>query len=171
MFNMNFKLKKRKDGSLILVMPVWFRIMFLFIAVLLAAGIFATEPGSTRQWIPILIMLACIAGSLYEEKWIFDKSSNKIEYHSGIMFISRKKSFKFEEVEVFKITGEFHSANEGKLNRLRKKMVKFSLILNSGDVLDIDITSGRTTSIELKEKAERIAAYCCVELEAIVNNE
>ena len=87
------------------------------------------------------------------------------------MFISRKKSYKLEEVEVFKITGEFHRENEGKLNRLRKKMVKFSLILNSGDVLDIDITTGRTVSIELKEKAERIAAYCGVGLEVDGNNE
>ena len=43
-------------------------------------------------------------------------------------------------------------------------MIKFSLILNSGQVLDIDITTGRTESIELKEKAERIAAYCGVQL-------
>jgi hypothetical protein len=167
---MNFKLKKRKDGSLILILPIWFRIMFLFIAALLAAGIYAVGPGSIRQWIPILIMLACIAGALYEEKWIFDKSGNKIEYHSGIMFISRKKSYKLEEVEVFKITGDFHKANEGRLNRLRKKMIKFSLILNSGDVLDIDITTGRTVSIELREKAERIAAHCGVVLEVDVNN-
>lgn len=165
MFNMSFILKKRKDGSLALTLPIWFRIIFLFIAFLLAAGIYATGPGSARQWIPILIMLACIAGSLYEEKWVFDKSGDKIEYHSGIILISRKKIYKIEEAEVFKITGDFHRTNEGKLNRLRKKMVKFSLILNSGDVLDIDITTGRTVSIELKGKAERIAAYCGVELE------
>ena len=163
MFKMNFILKKRKDGSLSLVMPIWFRISFLFIVALLGAGIFASGHGSTRLWIPILIMIACTAGALYEEKWIFDRSRGEIDYVSGLMFISRKKSYKLEEADIFKVTGDFHLANEGKLSRLRKKMVKFSLILNSGQVLDI--ATGRTVSIELKKKAERIAAYCGVELE------
>ncbi len=163
-FRMSFILKKRKDGTLSLVLPIWFRILFLFIAILLAAGIFTSGPGSSRAWIPILIMAACIAGALYEEKWTFNSPEGKIEYISGILFIGRKKSYALEEAEVFKITGDFHLGNERRLSRLRKKMVKFSLILSSGQVLDIDITTGRTESIELKEKAEHIAAYCGVQL-------
>ncbi len=164
MFRMSFVLKEKKDGSLSLVLPVWFRILFLFIVVLLAAGVFVSGIGASGQWIPILIIIACIGGSLYEEKWIFNKSLNSIKYISGTMVISKKRIYKLEDIETFNITGEFQTDNEGKINRLRKKMVKFSLILKSGKVLDIDITTGKTESSELKEKAKKIAAYCGKEL-------
>ena len=112
----------------------------------------------------MLIMTACIAGAFYEEKWTFNNIEGRIEYISGFTFINRKKSYDLEKVEVFKITGDFHSENEGKLNRLRKKMVKFSLVLNSGKVIDIDITTGKTESAALKTKSKRIAAYCGIKL-------
>lgn len=164
MFKMNFTLKEKKNGSLCLVLPIWFRILFLFIAILLAAGIFASGSESARLWIPILLMAGCLAGALYEEKWTFNNLESKIEYVSGFMFLSRKKIFKLEEVETFKLTGDFPGEEDRGLSRLRKRMIKFSLILNSGQVLDIDITTGRTESIALKVKAERITAYCGIQL-------
>ena len=160
MFRMSFSLKERTDGTLRLVLPIWFRLLFLFIIILLTAGVIVSGISALGQWIPILIIIACIGGALYEEKWIFNKLENNIEYISGTMIINKRKVYKFKDVEQFNITGEFHTDNEGKINRLRKKMVKFSIILNSGIVLDIDITTGKTESIELKEKAQKIAAYC-----------
>lgn len=164
MFRMSFVLKEKKDGSLSLVLPVWFRILFLFIVVLLAAGVFVSGIGASGQWIPILIILACIGGAFYEEKWVFNKAHNNFVYILGTMFINKKKFYKLEDIDIFKVSGDFHTDTEGKLNRLRKKMVKFSLILKSGKVIDIDITTAKTESEELKEKAQRIAAYCGKEL-------
>ncbi|RKX86460.1 MAG: hypothetical protein DRP58_04435 [Spirochaetes bacterium] len=164
MFRMSFILKQKHDGSLILELPIWFRIIFLFIAVLLAAGVFVSGIHANSQWIPILIIIACIGGALYEEKWIFNKSENCISYISGTMLINRKKLYKFEDIEILNVTGKIHSDNEGKINRLRKNMAKFSMVLNSGKILDIDITTGKTDSAELKEKAQKIAAYCGIEL-------
>lgn len=175
MFRMSFILKYRKDGSLSLVLPIGFRFIFIIIAILLTAGIFASKPEISRQWIPILITAACIAGALYEEKWIFSTLDGRIEYISGIMFISKKKSFNITDAEIFKLSGNIAQDNSasdvkrGIFNRLQKKMVKFSLILKSGQVLDIDITTGRTDSIKLKEKAGRIAAFCQIELLADSN--
>ena len=164
MFRMSFVLKKKRDGTLVLVLPIWFRMLFLFIVVLLAAGVFVSGITASGQWIPILIILMCSFGALYEEKWIFNKSLNSFTYISGTMFLNKKKIYKFEDIEIFNITGEFHTENEGRINRLRKKMVKFSLILKSGKVMDIDITTGKTESLKLKEKAQKIAAYCGAEL-------
>lgn len=164
MFKMSFVLKEKRDGILALVLPLWFRLLFLFIIVLLAAGVFVSGPGASGLWIPILIILACLGGALYEEKWIFNNLEKNIEYTSGIMVVNKRKIYKFEDIEQFNITGEFHTENEGRINRLRKKMVKFSIILKSGKVLDIDITSGKTQSAELKEKAKKIAAYCGIEI-------
>jgi len=164
MLRMSFVLKNRKDGSLRLVLPVWFRLMFLFIITLLSAGVFVSGIGAHGQWITIIIILACIGGAFYEEKWIFNKSKNTICYISGTLVINKKKIYKFDNIENFKISGEFHSENEGKLNRLRKKMAKFSLIFKSGEVMDIDITTGKTTSEELIIKAKKIANYCGIQL-------
>ena len=168
MFRMSFVLKKKKDGSLSLVLPVWFRLLFLFIVILLSAGVFVSDIGISGQWIPILVIMVCIAGALYEEKWIFNKSKNTICYISGTLIINKKKIYKFDNIENFKISGEFHSENEGQLNRLRKKMAKFSLIFKSGEVMDIDITTGKTTSEELINKAKKISSYCGIQL--IVNS-
>ena len=85
-------------------------------------------------------------------------------YITGTIIINKKKNYKFEDIELFNITGDFHSNNEGIMNRLRKKMIKFSLILNSGKVLDIDITTGKSESTALKQKAQLIADYCGIEL-------
>ncbi|MCD6396370.1 MAG: hypothetical protein J7L71_02405 [Spirochaetaceae bacterium] len=164
MFKMSFLLKKTRNGSLSLVLPVWFRILFLFIVIILSAGIFVSDISTSGQWIPILIIIVCITGALYEEKWIFNKSKNTICYISGTLVINKKKIYKFDNIENFKISGEFHSENEGKLNRLRKKMAKFSLIFKSGEVMDIDITTGKTTSEELIIKAKKIANYCGIQL-------
>jgi len=164
MFRMSFVLKEKGDGSLVLTLPVWFRVLFLFIVVLLTAGVVVSGIGASGQWVPILIIITCIWGALYEEKWIFNKSENSVEYISGTMLINKKRSYKFKDIEQFNVTGEFHTEKEGKINRLRKKMVKFSLILNSGKVLDVDITTGKTNSAELKEKAKKIAAYCNIKL-------
>ncbi len=164
MLRMSFVLKTGKDGSLSLVLPVWFRLLFLFIVILLSAGVFVSGIGAHGQWFPILIIIICIAGALYEEKWIFNKSKNTIYYISGTLVINKKKIYKFDNIENFKISGEFHSENEGKLNHLRKKMVKFSLIFKSGEVMDIDITTGKTTSEELISKAKKIANYCEIQL-------
>lgn len=168
MSRMNFILKEKKDGSLSLVLSIWFRLLFLFIALLLAAGVFVSGLGSERAWIPLLIIALCTAGSLYEEKWVFNKSTGKIEYTNGLILINKKISYNMEEAEILKISGDFHLENERRLSRLAKKMIKFSLILNSGQVLDIDIATGKAESIKLKEKAERIAAYCGIQL--IVNS-
>jgi hypothetical protein len=161
---MSFTLKEKKDGSLCLVMPYWFRLLFLFIAVLLISGIITSGLGAGGQWIPILIIGVCIWGSLYEEKWIFNKQENIIIYLTGIVFLNKKSVFKFENIETFKISGDFHTNNEGRFSRLRKKMVKYSLILNSGKVFDIDICTRKTECSELKEKAEKIASYCGIQL-------
>ena len=168
MLRMSFVLKKRTDGTLILVLPIWFRLLFLFIAILLAAGIYVSSFNVSRQWIPILIIAICLAAALYEEKWIFNKAEKNIEYIIGIMVINKKTIYKFQDIENFFISGEIHSEKEGKLNRLRKKMVNFSLILKSGKVMDIDISSGKTTNEELINRAKKIANYC--EIQFIENS-
>jgi len=164
MLRMSFVLKTRNDGSLSLVLPVWFRLLFLFIVILLSAGIFVSGFGVHGQWIPILIIIICIAGALYEEKWNFNGAEKNIEYIFGIMVINKKTIYKFQDIENFFISGEIHSEKEGKFNRLRKKMLKFSLILKSGKVMDIDISTGKTTNEELINRAKKITNYCEIQL-------
>ena len=156
--------KQRGCTVLCLVLPIWFRVLFLFIVALLVAGVLVSGISASGQWVPILIIIACIWGALYEEKWIFNKVENSIVYISGTLFLNKKKIYKFEDIESYNLTGEFHTENEGRINRLRKKMVKFSITLNSGEVLVIDITSGKTESAQLKIKAKTIAAYCGIQL-------
>lgn len=164
MFRMNFVLKEKGDGSLVLVLPVWFRFLFLFIVILLSAGVIVSGIRESGQWIPILIIIVCIWGAIYEEKWVFNNLNNNIEYISGTLIINRNKFYKFEDIEHFNISGDFHTEKEGKIIRFRKNMVKFSFILKSGNVMDVDIITGKKNSEELKEKAQKIADYCGVEL-------
>jgi hypothetical protein len=162
---MSFILKEKRDGTLVLVLPVWFRVLFLFIVLLLAAGVIVSGPGASGQWLPVLIILACTWGALYEERWNFNKEKSKIEYVTGIVILNKKKIYSLKDSVIFKVSGDFQESTEGKLGRLKKRMVKFSLILNSGEVLDIDIVTGKTGSEELREKAKKIADYCEIQLE------
>jgi len=164
MFKMSFKLKEKLDGSLILVLPIWFRAFFLFIVVLLAAGIFVSGISISEQWVPILIILACMGGALYDEKWIFNKKENRIEYSSGTLLYSKKKIFKLNEVDTFIFTGNLREQSSNLSGHLIKSIVNFSLILKTGKVLNIDNSSDRVGRIELKIIADRVSEYCKIQL-------
>ncbi len=163
MFSMNLILKEKRDGSLNLVLPLWFRGIFLFIAILLSAG-FITSSGSSNQWIPIILILGSLIGSLYEERWIFTEPRKIIEYRTGLLILNKKRFLNSEDLEGFVISGTFHLENENVVDKIRKTMIKFSLILKSGEVIDIEIVKGKSASEELRIKAETIAEYCGVQL-------
>jgi hypothetical protein len=165
MFRMSFVLKKKRDGTLVLVLPVWFRILFLFIIVLLAAGVAVSGMGASGQWIPILIIIVCIVGALYEEKWVFNKLDNNIEYISGLLFYKRRKTFILDEVDAFILTGNLREDDKEFSGRLLKRIVSFSFILKSGKELNIDNSSDRVGCMELRTKADVISTYCEIKLE------
>jgi len=162
---MSFVLKEKGDGSLVLALPVWFRILFLFIVVLLSAGVVVSGIGASGQWIPILIIIVCIWGALYEEKWVFNKLDNNIEYIFGILFYKRRKTFILDEVDAFILTGNIRDDDKEYSGRLLKKIVSFSLILKSGKELNIDNSSDRVGCMELRTKADTISSYCKIRLE------
>ena len=165
MLRMSFVLKTRKDGSLSLVLPVWFRLLFLFIVILLSAGVFVSGFNIPRQWVPILIIAICLAAALYEERWVFNVQMSKIEYSSGLLFYTGKKTYRFDEVDTFILTGNLREDDREFSGQLLKRIVNFSLILKSGKVLNIDNSSDRTGRMELRIKADTISSYCKIKLE------
>jgi uncharacterized membrane protein len=164
LFKMNFVLKEQENGPLSLVLPIWFRILFIFIAVLLGTGIYASSPENNKQWIPILLTVGCIAGAFYNEKWIFHKNEGTIVHSSGILFITKKRIVDFKDVDSFILSGDTRIEKRAHLSRPKKKMAKHSLIMKSGEIYNIDILSGKTDVLELLVKAEKIASYCNIKL-------
>ena len=168
MFKMNFILRQKKDGSLYLELPVWFRLMFLFIAVLIAAGVFAADSARGGILIPIILTAACLVGSVYEEKWIFSADNGTIRYLSGLVFLYRKKEFRTADTEALLLSGEPDAEGKGLHQRFRRNMIKFSLQMKSGERHSIDFSTGRTANGDLEKKAQKISSYTGIPLERIV---
>ncbi len=79
----------------------WFRILFLAFAAIIAVGIYSTaSEGMDGSFaVPFIITAFCIAAALYEESWTFDRENKNVEYKHGLIFLNRKISMPFNEIE------------------------------------------------------------------------
>ncbi len=101
MFKLNLILRRKTEDIMIFSPAPWFRILFLAFAVIVAVGIYSTaSEGIDGSFIvPFIITAFCIAASLYEESWTFDRENKTVEYKHGLIFLNRKISMPFNEIE------------------------------------------------------------------------
>ena len=183
MFKLNLTLRKKNDDIMIFSPAPWFRILFLAIAVFIVIGITAAASDENNDGsftVPIVITLICIIGALYEECWIFDRKEKTISSRTGLLFISRKKNWTFEDVSklefaVFIRGGRTVKADmqdsdtetAASVNTQKKNIKRYCqairLNLKSGDSIEIETAEGYNTDI-LKQKAWILSDFCGFEL-------
>ena len=105
MFRLNLLLRRKSDDIMILSPAPWFRLLFAGLAAVIVIGIFTVagdrgEAGTAaaNDLGPLIIIILCIAGALYEESWAFDRRKRIIIHKYGLTFLNRKKIFSFAEI-------------------------------------------------------------------------
>lgn len=106
MLKLNLILRRKSDDILIFSPAPWFRFLFIFLTIIIATGIITIkkEGASESILIPVIIGTICIAASLYEESWRFDRENNIVTSKSGLIFINKKTHYSFSEIKNLQLT-------------------------------------------------------------------
>ena len=170
MYKMNLRLKEKVDGSLVFSLGILFRIILLVIAAVLVTGAILSAGSAVStstdgiSWFQMVLILLCTAGSLYEEKWLFSRTCSTIEHRSGFIFLSKKTVLNINDIESFELSSTLPIINASNTSKMKKQMVRFSLIPVSGQKININMVNGIPDAVELKLAADRISDYCGVKL-------
>ena len=106
MFKLNLILRRKSDDELIFSPAPWFRIIFLFFAASLVTGILTIgkEDSGGNFIVPVLITAACVIAALYTESWLFDRDKRIIIHKSGLLFLNKKMTLPFAEIDNLEIS-------------------------------------------------------------------
>jgi hypothetical protein len=158
MIEIRLKPRTAPDGSVVLELGIGFRIVFGFLATILAVGI---SSSGTIGVFPAVALVIMVVGALYQEHWTFDPNTGKVTERHGLMLLSRKRSWAFDEIEEVQYThyragsvpgGRGHpppgteddtseiSSTMGRMTRgLRRHFLRYSLVTSSGDRIRIEM--------------------------------
>jgi hypothetical protein len=160
MLNLHFQLKETAPNRIELVLPVWFRILFLIIAGALIFGMFNE---SKVYAVPFIIAVVALLSGLYNEHWIFDRNQQEVESHFGLIFFYRTKHYPFDEIESFRLQqyekGHVPSRHSEEDKHSRRMMMILTLKLTDGRRLNIETTSGSQVD-EFRHRANQLADFC-----------
>lgn len=166
MFNITLALSIKGENQLILAPKGFFRIGFALICGILLAGI-GTNPPEGVPVVGIIIMTLSALAVFYEERWIFDRETKRIEYRMGLIFLNRKRRYSFDEVETFTFVtlqrGKVIDASEETAGQ-GARYTLFGLFTKKGERRSIEIIKSRLAP-GLLEKAEAVSRFCDISLE------
>lgn len=145
-----------KSSQIILKTSLAKRIPFLFITLILLTGIFSSDRGAPRLWIPIGAAVLSVIGGLYREEWRFNTISGTVYYYRGLPFLAKEIVFPLSSLEEIRFT-----LTE---NKTRRERAILYTVLTSGKLYDIDDAYGKTATESLLGKAKVIAEFCQVPL-------
>ena len=170
MLRINLKLFRKSDSVLVLTPHPIFRILFGVICVALMTGIYL-NPGEKIPVIGIILILISIISVFYEERWIFDRKAEIIEYRFGLIFFYKKEKIAFDEIDEFNYSesttlrhdkpesGVSQISRSGFLNGRPVRYSVFSLITGNGKVRNIEVLKSRSGT-GLMDKGKETAAFC-----------
>ena len=151
MVNMRLQCKITESKALFYLSPVK-RALFFFITGILLVGILFSVPGTPRLWIPEVVAVLSLLGGLYSEKWSFNKKTGSVFYFRGLPVLGKTTRFSLDSIEEIRFT-----LIE---NQSRKPRAVLFILLENGELYDIDAAYGKTLVKELQKKTELIAEFC-----------
>ncbi len=186
MLSLKVKNKDQLELSLSLGSRLMFIFFFVFFCFLLLSGILSDyqKTGVLRVNI-LLLILACVMGlsTLYNEKWIFDKSRNVFENHFGLLILCRKQTIPLGELVRVELdsfikgrVGETTAAQKnlggtdsgspsdtnfirGFLRVPQRQILRLTVIDGQGKIYVLDTAKAHRIK-ELRRIGRRIADFC-----------
>ena len=163
-------LKKLSDERLVFSMPLSYKILSSFIALVFFILILFFSSNSPDEAllsniVPFIIFLVSVLSALYHEKWIFDKKSNCITYQFGLVFLYKSKLFKFQDIRHL----ELIQSTKGKEEKVLNNSTKFSskrinllaLRMKDDKLLKIEFYG---SNLKMEPVAISIAAHCSLSI-------
>ena len=163
MINMYLVLKKQGEHRLLLQLPIYFRLAFAAIAVFLTFSMISTGSLSAA---PLILAIISIIASLYQEKWIFDKKSDRVEHQFGLVIWFKRQLFLQSQIANIVLANyreeEANAQPQGFL-RLRRtggrSLISLALTLEDGRKHTIEIRRTRQGAV-MKTNGQTLADFC-----------
>ena len=153
--------KKQVSEDIISFAPgISFRIVFAIIAGFVFLGMGLTGVFST---VPFIFALVCFIVTLYNEQWLFNRKTGKIEHRFGLLPFYKRNRIDFKEVSSFEfvtfIRGSVSNSSRKRQTLFQKTIFRFSLITDSGKQVVIE-TGNLTRRYNLQAELQQIADFC-----------
>ncbi len=154
-----------KDGVLYYGIGRLFRAVYLFFAVviIIGAGTYLSENDTSNMVLPMVFVVIMLLAAGYREQWVFDRERQLVSYRIGLVFLSRRREFSFNEIEAFELNHfkkgqkEVTSKIKSRANRL---YTTYAVTLLSGEIHDIEIIRHKKSAGRTEQAAVTIASYC-----------
>ena len=105
MIGFRLQLKKLPDGRLVLTISIGYKLLLLFIGLLILISLIVTraEGGGSifirENTIPLIICLISLLGAAYHERWIFDKSAGQVIHQNGLVAFHSNKVYRIDGID------------------------------------------------------------------------
>jgi hypothetical protein len=165
----NQVLKMLGSRKMVYSISVGYRIIFLAIAGVIIGSISFFGVGSLFERINIgtlVIVLICLFAALYQERWIFDKNSNRFEKNFGIAFFYSRRRYPLDTLAkvVLQEPGLKYKEKPTLIRWVSPRSAILSIVDRNGTVYRLDMAKGGSAR-ELRQFAERLSEFCGVPLE------
>ena len=167
MLNMTLRLSRPDKNTLVLRLPYTFRLILALAAVALLVGMIGREGFAV---VPFIVILLLAAAASYMERWRFSLADGEVRYRVGLPFAYRQERYPISEVEalglneftkgrLFESGGEEPGNDTGpRLRPFKRRYVRLSLFLITGDELDIETQPARGGR-DVGDRAEEICRF------------
>jgi hypothetical protein len=171
MIGFRLQLRRPADGRLLFTIPVGYKILLLFIGLLILVSLIVTraESGESifirENTIPLIICLVSLLGAAYHECWIFDNDLRQIIHQNGLIALHSNRVYRFEDLDVVEISqfikGKSGSAAQARRSLAIRPIITLSLQTKDGDRIRLE--NYRFSHRRKVEAAARsIAEHCGV---------
>ncbi len=164
MFQVRLVLRHDGGDRLVYGVSLSFRLVFLTIAAVLLFSLLSARKGplfGPANAVPLVLLAISAAASLYNERWLFDRSLNTIEHHLGLLGLYRRQSFELDTLVRVELSSfRMGQVGGGESRRFfARSFVSISLVDAGGQVRKVDIAKASRLA-EMRRTARAVADFC-----------
>jgi hypothetical protein len=169
MLGFRLQLKRRADGRLLFTIPPGYKLLLLFIGLLILVSLIVTggERGGgifvRENTIPLIICLISLLGAAYHECWIFDKAGGQIIHQNGLIGLHSNKVHRIADFDWIGVSRRLPGAPAGG-GRTKYGMgtrLAVNLILQGRDGKGYRLETYRASQLsKVGSIGREIAGYC-----------
>ncbi len=159
--------RMKSDGVLVLSLNYGFRIIFYSIAIIIAGNLLVDDqPGAGAS--PYIFCLIFLVFGSYQDTWLFNPATRKVERKHGLLFLFRKKVISFDQlrgVHLYSFTkGGMRTDKrlldgKAKWGYSTKTIMRLYLQTTEGRGIDVEVTEEREPT-RLEKTGNAIASTC-----------
>lgn len=150
---MDLLLKKISDDEIILSPSIKYRIILFICALIISLSLHVSRASDYPALWGYFLAVLCFLGAFYQEKWTFNKAEKWVVSHIGLIFLYRKKTWIFSDIQEFQLK----IVTKGIIHKKRNDFLIFQFLTENGEACTIDYAKKQ---ILIQDKAEQISVFC-----------